>query len=205
MTVSRPPLRAVTLRSNRIAAVEYRAVDGRYPPCAASRQCMDGRTGSHLAHDLVVVLDYGQFGIFGGYRPEIDYMDLLTKAQSGAGIASYECGFVVLSPHQNNFRMPLRIEVWPRQPPDDADSWQEVAESTIAVDGGELRYDSPPSHGLVACVVPDGRYAVRVCGRGFVNRGWPGSTEPGDVWRVQLWPATVNEVIDRRIKEWQPS
>src|SRR6476659_5473074 len=98
-------------------------------------------TGPYLVHDLIVSLNYGQFGISGGYRSGIDYMDLLTKAQSGTGIASYECGLVVLSPHQNNFRMPLRIEVWHRRSPDDLDSWQEVAESTLTVEGGELRYD----------------------------------------------------------------
>jgi len=161
-------------------------------------------TGPYLVHDLVVALDYGQFGIFGGYRPDVDHLELLTRAQTGPGIASYECGVVVLSPHQNNFRMPLRIEVWHRRPPDDGDSWEEIAECTLTVEGGELRYDSPAVVGKAACEVPDGRYAVRVCGRGFVNRGWPGSTEPGDVWRVQLWPGT-DEIVDRRIKAWQPS
>lgn len=159
--------------------------------------------GPHLVHDLVVALDYGQFGIYGGYRPHVDYMDLLAKAQSGPGIASYECGVVILSPHQNNFRMPLRIEVWHQRPPDDGDSWEEIAECRLAVDVGELRYESPDA-GTAMCVVPNGQYAVRICGRGFVNRGWPGSTEPGDAWRVQLWPA-ADEFADRRIKAWQPT
>lgn len=157
----------------------------------------------YLVHDLVVALDYGQFSICGGYRPDVDYMSLLEQAQAGPGIASYQCGLIVLSPHQNNFRMPLRVEVWNQQPPEDTDSWDEVAECTITVEIGELRYESPTLD-ATACPVPDGRYAVRVCGRGFVNRGWPGSTEPGDVWRLQLWPST-GEVADRRIKTWQPS
>jgi hypothetical protein len=160
--------------------------------------------GPHLVHDLVVPLDHGQFGIYGGYRPHVDYMDLLAKAQSGPGLASYECGVVILSPHQNNFRMPLRIEVWHQRPPDDGDSWEEIAECRLAVEAGELRYESPAAAGTAVCQVPNGQYALRVCGRGFVNRGWPGSTEPGDAWRVQLWP-TVDEFADRRIKAWQPT
>ena len=131
-------------------------------------------------------------------------MDLLTQAQTGPGIASYECGVVVLSPHQNNFRMPLRIEVWRQRAPDDGDSWEEVAETRISVEDGELRYHSPATAGAASCPVPDGQYAVRICGRGFVNRGWPGSTEPGDAWRVQLWPAT-DEIVDQRVKSWHPS
>jgi hypothetical protein len=33
---------------------------------------------------------------------------------------------VVISPHQNNFAMPLRVEVWPAEPPSDLDDWQEA-------------------------------------------------------------------------------
>jgi hypothetical protein len=44
--------------------------------------------------------------------------------------------------------------------------------------------------------VPTGSYAVLVSGRGFVARGWPGSTTPGDVWRVQLWPGNVDISVE---------
>jgi hypothetical protein len=77
-----------------------------------------------------------------------------------------------------------------------------VFESSLLVSGGVLRYDTPTLQGAT-CQVPDGRYAVRIAGRGFVNRGWPGSTTPGDTWRVQLWPSVEN-LPDRRIKEWHP-
>lgn len=157
-----------------------------------------------LTYDMIVRLDHGQFGIYGGYRSDVDHMELLTRAMTAAGIATFECGVVVLSPHQNNFRMPLRVEVWPGRPPDDGNRWEEVAESTLTIEGGELRYESPTNGGTASCAVPDGRYGVRICGRGFVNRGWPGSTEPGDDWRVQLWPAT-DEVVDQRIKTWRPA
>ena len=72
-------------------------------PCAGNNAQM-ADTGRYLVHDLIVALDYGQFGIYGGYRPDVNYIGLLRKAQHGPGIASYECGVVVLSPHQNNVR-----------------------------------------------------------------------------------------------------
>jgi hypothetical protein len=37
--------------------------------------------------------------------------------------------------------------------------------------------------------VPPGLYHALITGRGFVSHGWPGSTEPGDEWRIRLWPS----------------
>lgn len=45
-----------------------------------------------------------------------------------------------------------------------------------------------PTTGEVFCEVPEGDYLIEVNGRGFVNYGWPGTTNPGDVWRIRLWP-----------------
>ena len=45
-----------------------------------------------------------------------------------------------------------------------------------------------PTTGEVFCEVPGGGYLIEVNGRGFVNYGWPGTTNPGDVWRIRLWP-----------------
>jgi len=56
---------------------------------------------------------------------------------------------------------------------------------------------------LVVVISPRaaGRYAVRITGRGFVNHGWPGSTTPGDHWRLQLWP-TPDPIRPRRLRAW---
>ncbi|HEY1485286.1 MAG TPA: hypothetical protein VGF84_04220 [Micromonosporaceae bacterium] len=51
----------------------------------------------------------------------------------------------------------------------------------------------------VGCSVPPGRYRILVCGRGFVASGWPGSTTPGDSWRVRLWPEH-GDVPARRVR-----
>jgi hypothetical protein len=159
-------------------------------------------TAPRLVHDLIAALDYGQFSLCGSSSPDSDYMTLLEAALAGPHVASDGHGVVVCSPHQNNFRMPLRVEVWDDPPPDDAGRWEEIFESSLTVEEGSLRYDSPTLDS-VSCNVPNGRYVVRICGRGFINRGWPGSTLPGDVWRVQLWPG-ADHLADRCVKAWQP-
>lgn len=48
---------------------------------------------------------------------------MVDEAVTGPGIASTPGNeyVVVRSPHQNNFAMPLRVEVWPGEPVDDLD------------------------------------------------------------------------------------
>jgi hypothetical protein len=100
--------------------------------------------------------------------------------------------------------MPLRVEVWDRTPPDDLDEWDEAFEGPLEVDSaGELSFDSPTLL-QVRCVVPPGRYRILVVGRGIVAAGWPGSTKPGDSWRVQLSPAD-GDVPLRRLRSWDPA
>jgi hypothetical protein len=154
------------------------------------------------ATDAVVAMDYGQFWLCGGWGDD-DPMELLEAALAGDGIAGNGLCVVLCSPHQNNFEMPLRVEVWSDPPPDDLMEWDEIFESGLAVDEDGLRYQSPTFEETIF-QVPSGRYALRICGRGFVvNRGWPGTTTPGDVWRAQLWPSHA-AVDSRRIKAWQP-
>ncbi|MET8547108.1 hypothetical protein [Micromonospora zamorensis] len=107
--------------------------------------------------ERAVRLDYGQFCLCGHPSPDADYMTLLEQAINGSGIAADDNGVIVISPHQNNFEMPFRLEVW----------------------------DDPPP-----------------IGPGFVNRGWPGSTIPGDRWRVQLW-SPAGDIPVRRLKQWR--
>ena len=153
-----------------------------------------------------MALDYGQFYLVGQPAQQAAETDpvlqLLDTAIKGTGIASPEGNevVVVLSPHQNNFAMGLRVELWAAQPPDDLDDWQEAFISGVVVGEEGIAYQSPtlPSETVP---VPPGRYAARITGRGFVSRGWPGSTRPGDVWRVQLWPAP-EPIPPRRLRSW---
>jgi hypothetical protein len=155
--------------------------------------------------DLTVALDYGQFSLTGTYRALGDAADpvrLVEQAINGDGIAGTDGneGVVVLSPHQNNFAMRLRVEVWPAEPPSDLDSWQEAFLTGLVVGPQGLVYSSPTLE-EVSIPVPPGGYGVRITGRGFVNRGWPGSTTPGDEWRLQFWPAS-GPVRRGRLRAW---
>jgi hypothetical protein len=163
-----------------------------------------GPSGPVQAFDLTVWLDYGQFWLVGRYRQADDdpTQRLIEEAAHGQGIAGTEDNefVVVISPHQNNFAMPLRFELWPAEPPDDLDDWQEAFATGLLVGPDGLDYVSPTMAG-VTIPIPPGRYAARITGRGFVNRGWPGSTTPGDDWRVQLWPSP-GPIRPHRLRRW---
>jgi hypothetical protein len=155
--------------------------------------------------DLTVVLDYGQFYLSSLPQPDGDpdaLVRLVDEAATGQGIAGTEGNefVVVVSPHQNNFAMPLRVEVWPVEPPDDLDEWQEAFLTGLLIGPEGLVYETPTFE-PVTVPVPPGRYAVRITGRGFLNYGWPGSTTPGDEWRLQLWPA-AGPIRPRRLRAW---
>jgi len=154
-----------------------------------------------LVHDAIVALDYGQFSLCGSLERSGDYMSLLEVALQGEGIAGDNDAVLVCSPHQNNFKMPLRVEVWDHSPPDDQADWEEVFRCGLVVDDGGLRYESPTLAGTIFDV-PAGTYSLLICGRGFVSRGWPGSTTPGDAWRVQMWPS-ADRPVPSRVKVWQ--
>jgi hypothetical protein len=72
-------------------------------------------------------------------------------------------------------------------PPDDLGQWQEAFEASVLVSDYGMYYESPTLD-IERIEVPPGQYRLRITGRGFVARGWPGSTKPGDEWRIQLWP-----------------
>lgn len=112
---------------------------------------------------------------------------LLEQAQHADGIAQSDGLIVVQSPHENNFAMPLAVEVWDEQPSDDLDQWQEAFESHLEVTD-QLIYASPTVD-VTEIEVPPGSYHALITGRGFITHGWPGDTEPGDEWRIRLWPS----------------
>lgn len=92
-----------------------------------------------MAWDDVVALDYGQFLLRGVDEYDGDReMELLQQALTDDGVAADTGRVVVLSPHQNNFEMPLRVEVWSARPDDDAPVWEEVFEGALRVGDGGL-------------------------------------------------------------------
>ena len=147
-------------------------------------------------------MDYGYFELRGGpSEHDLDPLPLLDAAD-GHDVASDGRTVLVLSPHQNNFELELTVEVWDAQPPEDLDAWEQVVVASLEVTDGRLDFAAPTLPGS-RYDIASGRYVLTVSGRGFVARGWPGSTTPGDVWRVRLWPAASGSTGPAvRLKGW---
>ena len=78
-------------------------------------------------------------------------LELLEQAMANRPTASDGNTVVILSPHQNNFEMPVRVEVWNARPNDDRDDWQQVSEYPLRVGpNASLYYDSPPGTDFAA-------------------------------------------------------
>jgi hypothetical protein len=83
--------------------------------------------------DLVVSLDYWQFYLHTRDNNPERAIELLEQAQGGDGIAQADGLVVVEPPHQNNFAMPLAVEVWDGELADDVSEWEEAFQTHIAV------------------------------------------------------------------------
>ena len=145
-----------------------------------------------------VALDYGSFTLRGaGFDDAEDTTPLLDTIIGSPDEVAAADGRVLLvvSPHQNNAALELTVEVWDEEPPADTESWQQVVQSSIEIVDDRLLFESPTMEGAWFDV-PSGWYSVLVSGRGFVAHGWPGSTTPGDVWRVQLWPGEATASVE---------
>jgi hypothetical protein len=139
------------------------------------------------SQDLVVALDYGQFTLHTAEEDPDLGVDLIGVALD-VGIAQQGGLVMVVSPHQNNFEMPLRVEVWSRAPAADLEQWEEAFEVHLDVAAYGLEFNSPTLD-FTPLPIPPGSYHALITGRGFIRHGWPGSTPPGDRWRLQVWPS----------------
>jgi hypothetical protein len=146
---------------------------------------------------LDFAMDYGQFTISGAAVDD-DEVELLLAAFASPPSGGTQTMVLVLNPHQNNFAMKVDVETWDARPADDRDDWQQVSEDRLSVDGRGCIVLGSPTLESVDIPVPPGEYVLEVSGRGFVNYGWPGSTKPGDVWRLRLWPAAGDAVLPPR-------
>ncbi|WP_433715474.1 hypothetical protein ACQP2U_16480 [Nocardia sp. CA-084685] len=150
-------------------------------------------------HTVQLMMDYGQFCIDGGFGDPDCELDLLDQASAQRPCAGDGTALLVLSPHQNNFEMSITVQVWDDRPPNDRDDWQQICEGRLGVDSdGTLSISSPPGTWADPCPVPPGDYLIEVSGRGFVSYGWPGTTTPGDIWRIRLWPDDGGDLLPHR-------
>jgi hypothetical protein len=119
----------------------------------ASNKCGDEICMGMRVWDLVVSLDFGQFYLTSdaaGAEASADPMSTLNRALEGDGIARTDGFLVVLSPHQNNSSMRLRIEVHESEPPEDLDAWQEAFQAWLPVDESGVFYESPDADSTAA-------------------------------------------------------
>jgi hypothetical protein len=93
--------------------------------------------------------------------------------------------------------VPVRLEVWPGEPPLD-DAWDHVVEAPFAAATGRValeNVDGPAEHSGVE--VEAGPYRVRAAAAGLDDA----TEEGGDRYLLQLWPAAVEEP---RVLRWWP-
>lgn len=153
-------------------------------------------------HDLTVRLDYGHFFLRTA-TPEAEVAPAVLKhALELDGIAQADGIVAIVSPHQNNFAMKLEVQRWDGRPDDDLDAWDEAFEVHLGVGAEGLIYESPADE-VVKIEMPSGEYHALIAGRGFVSRGWPGSTCPGDQWRIRIWPSE-GPARALRLRQYQP-
>lgn len=153
--------------------------------------------------DLTVGLNHGQFHIQTDDPYEISELEsarVVSHASAGSGIAQHFGLIVVMSPHQKNYSMGLRVELWDEHPDEDDEGWQESFETDLTVGKGGLVYASPGLSSF-AIPVPPGNYHLRVDARGFSEHDWPASTTPGDAWRLRLWPCEKGHTA-QRLRAW---
>jgi hypothetical protein len=147
-------------------------------------------------------MDYGHFTVTGSTT--FSRAGLLEKALLAPPSISDGATVIVLSPHQNNFALPLSVEVWSAAPDPDPDDWQQVSQERLTVDERRSIYIESPTLDGVSCPLSPGEYVVETSGRGFVAAGWPGSVLPADDWRIRIWPESESEASWPAPKVWKP-
>ncbi|MER5670275.1 hypothetical protein [Pseudonocardia alni] len=156
------------------------------------------------SYRLTVHQDHGQFDLVYAWTDLTNLVDLIDLANTGDGIAQDDSILVVFSPHQNNFDLAMAVEEWDGAPPDDLHEWQEGFEAPLPITDHGVELMSPSDFCVPLDIAP-GTYRIRIVGRGFVNHGWPGSTTPGDDWRLQLWPSDDVSPARRLLRWEQPT
>lgn len=160
-----------------------------------------------LAVDLEVEIDYGQVYVYSTPPDDTDPDDhAVLRAFNDAwgehrfvGVAD---GLIdLVTPVQWNFHAPMRLEVWPGEPPSDEDSWDHVVDVDFDVVNDQVTFEGSGGRPPIRCAepVPSGAYRTRVSGRGYTEaeQGADGM----DSYRLQLWPRTGDRPPDLR-KSW---
>ena len=125
--------------------------------------------GADIVVDLRVEIDYGQLYIY-SVAPWADdpHNDAVIRALDDArhsgrwvGVADGLIDLVV--PFRKSFEAPMRVEVWPTEPPADDGDWDQVVDVDFDVRDGQLVFEPSGGFSPVRCdsLVPPGSYRAR--------------------------------------------
>jgi hypothetical protein len=142
--------------------------------------------------NLEVEINYGQVYIY-SVTPWADdpentaVLRALDDAhRSGRFVGVADGVLDLVTPVQWNFNAPMRVEVWPQEPPTDDDNWDQVVDIDLDVPTGQLSFEGSGGREPIPCEVPVGDYRARVSGRGYTEA--KEGVEGMDSYRVRLWP-----------------
>jgi hypothetical protein len=147
-----------------------------------------------LTINLEVEINYSQIYIYAeapwaddpaGYDAVLEALNDARESQRFVGTARGVIDLV--TPVQWNPHTPMRVEVWPSEPPSDEDNWDHVVDVDLDVPNDELYFEGSGGGEPIVCEVPTGTYRVRVSGRGYAEAGTH-HVEGMDSYRLQLWP-----------------
>lgn len=147
-----------------------------------------------ILFDDLLPVHYGFAFVTVGYP---DCGDRLIECRGGqsnglCGAAEEDALSLVFGTHTGP--IPLRIEVWPTEPPVD-DAWEEVVEASLLLEGAEPLILSAFDSGFPLGHLLAGTYRVRFCASGMDAARQQDTVledeEAADRYLLQLWPDDV--------------
>jgi hypothetical protein len=156
--------------------------------------------------NLEVEVDYGQIYIYAvspweNNRSNDAVLRALDDAWHTHRFVGAADGVIdLVTPVQWNFHAPMRVEIWPEEPPSDDDSWDHVVDIDLDVPNGMLFFEGSGGGAPIPCAVPSGTYRAQVSGRGYDEAGRD-RIEGMDSYRLRLWPRTESGLPTLR-KSW---
>ena len=96
--------------------------------------------------------------------------------------------------------VPVRIELWESEPPDDLDEWDHVGEASLDLGSGRVGLEGVGGPGdLQPLEVEPGTYRTRSSAAGLAGAD---EMDGGDRYRIQLWPSPPAEP---EVLRWWPT
>lgn len=144
--------------------------------------------------DLQVEIDHGQLYIY-SVAPWADDPDndavlrAVDDARSSGRWVGLADGLIdLVVPFAKSFDAPLRIEVWPVEPPADDTAWDHVVDLDFDIHEGRLVFEPSGGFAPIPCEhpLPSGSFRVRLSGRGYAEAA--GGAVGMDQYRMALWP-----------------